>query len=90
MMNVEHSEELLARETEILGENLSQHYFVHHKSHAMKSARTRAAAVGSRRLTTRAMVPPLSGHFTSLTTRNPSYHSAQFLPSSQLLQKHPN
>jgi hypothetical protein len=40
----------LAGETEVLGENLPQCHFVHHKSHLTR-ARTRAAAVGSQRLT---------------------------------------
>jgi hypothetical protein len=48
MMSVEQSVEWeLAGETEVLGDNLSQCRFVHH----MTWARTRAAAVGSRRLT---------------------------------------
>jgi hypothetical protein len=33
MMNVEQSVELVAGETYILGENVSQFRFVHHKSH---------------------------------------------------------
>jgi hypothetical protein len=48
LMNVEQSVELeLAGEIEVLGENLPQCRFVHHKYH-MTWARTRAAAVGSR------------------------------------------
>jgi hypothetical protein len=51
MMIVEQSVECdLAKETEVLGENLPQCHFVHHKSH-MTLPGTRAAAVGSRRLT---------------------------------------
>jgi hypothetical protein len=42
----------IARETEVLGENLPQRHFVHHKSHLTRPrARNRAAAVGSQRLT---------------------------------------
>jgi hypothetical protein len=33
LMSVEQSVELVAEETEVLGENLPQRYFVHHKSH---------------------------------------------------------
>jgi hypothetical protein len=43
--------ELLATETEELGENLPQCRFVHHKPHMSARTRTRAAAVGSQRLT---------------------------------------
>jgi hypothetical protein len=51
MMIVEEPVECkLAGETEVIGENLPQCHFVHHKSH-MTRAQTRAAAVGSRRLT---------------------------------------
>jgi hypothetical protein len=35
MMSVEQSVELVARETEVLGENLLQFHFVHLKSHIM-------------------------------------------------------
>jgi hypothetical protein len=41
----------LAGETEVLGENLLQWRFVHHKSPHAARTRTRAAAVGSQRLT---------------------------------------
>jgi hypothetical protein len=44
-------ERRLAGETEVLGEILPHHHFVHHRSHM-----TRAAAVGSRRLNAWAMV----------------------------------
>jgi hypothetical protein len=47
----------LAGETEVLGENLPQCHFVHHKSH-MTWDRTRAAAVGIQRLTALAMARP--------------------------------
>jgi hypothetical protein len=60
MMNVEQSVEWeLAGETEILGENLPQCHFVHHKSH-MTWPGTRAATVGSRRLTAWVMARPTS------------------------------
>jgi hypothetical protein len=49
----------LAGETEVLGENLLQRHFVHHKSH-MTRARTRSAAVGSQRLIAWAMAQPYS------------------------------
>jgi hypothetical protein len=38
----------LAEETEVLGENLPQWRFVHHKTHMPARTRTRAAAVGSK------------------------------------------
>jgi hypothetical protein len=49
----------LAGETEVLGENLPQRHFVHHKSHmARPGLEPRAAAVGSQRLTAWAMARP--------------------------------
>jgi hypothetical protein len=41
----------LERETEVVGENLSQCCFVHHKPHMSARKGTRAAAMGSRPLT---------------------------------------
>jgi hypothetical protein len=42
----------LAGETEVLGENLPQRHFVHHKSHMTRpGVEPRASAVGSQRLT---------------------------------------
>jgi hypothetical protein len=50
----------LAGETEVLGENLPQRNFVHHKSHMTRQTRvwTRAGAVGSQWLTAWAMARP--------------------------------
>jgi hypothetical protein len=46
----------LAGETEVLGENLPQRHFIHHKSHmTWPVLEPRAAAVGSQRLTAWAM-----------------------------------
>jgi hypothetical protein len=50
-----------AGETEVLGENLPQRHFVHHKSHMTRPGlEPRAAAVGSQRLTAWAMARPLN------------------------------
>jgi hypothetical protein len=52
----------LAGETEVLGENLPQRHFVHHKSHMTRPGlEPRAAAVGSQRLTAWAMARPKAG-----------------------------
>jgi hypothetical protein len=49
----------LAGETEVLGENVPQCYFVHHKSHmTWPGYEPLAVAVGSRRLTAWAMARP--------------------------------
>jgi hypothetical protein len=60
MMSVEQSVKWeLAGETEVLGENLSQWHFIHHKSHmTWRGGRTRAAVVGSRWLTAWAIARP--------------------------------
>jgi hypothetical protein len=48
-----------AGETKVLGENLSQRHFVHHKSHMTRPGlELLAAAVGSQRLTAWAMAWP--------------------------------
>jgi hypothetical protein len=49
----------LARKTEVLGENLSQCRFVHHKTHMLPGRETRAIVVGSQRLTTWATARPI-------------------------------
>jgi hypothetical protein len=49
----------LAGETEVLGENLPQRHFVHHKSHMTRPwLEPQAGAVGSQRLTAWAMARP--------------------------------
>jgi hypothetical protein len=59
-MNMEHLVEWeLAGDTEVLGENLPQHHFVHHKSHNDLTGNwTWTAAVGSQWLTTWAVAQP--------------------------------
>jgi hypothetical protein len=42
---------MIGRGTEVLGEDLPQCRFVHHKPHMLCRTRTRAAAVASQRLT---------------------------------------
>jgi hypothetical protein len=60
MVSVEQSVEWeLAGETEELGVNLPQYHFVHRKSYITWDG-TRAAKVGSRRLTARSMARPVS------------------------------
>jgi hypothetical protein len=54
----------LAGETEVLGDNPPQRHFVHHKSHLTRLRDwTRAAAVGSQRLTAWAMARPFQQRF---------------------------
>jgi hypothetical protein len=48
----------LGGETEVLGEDLPQRHFVHHKSHMTRPGLDRAAAVGSQRLAAWAMARP--------------------------------
>jgi hypothetical protein len=56
----------LAGETEVLGKNLPQRHFVHHKFHMTRPGlEPRAATVGTQRLTAWAMArPSLSLYFT--------------------------
>jgi hypothetical protein len=54
----------LSGETEVLGENLPQCHFVHHKSHMTRPGlEPRVAAVGSQRLTAWTMVRPFIMHY---------------------------
>jgi hypothetical protein len=65
----------LAGETEVLGENLPQRHFVHHKiPHDQTQVWTRAAAVGSRRLTAWAMVWRTSVSFLPLPSISFAIH----------------
>jgi hypothetical protein len=68
----------LAGETEVLGEDLPQRHFVHHKCHLTRPGmdRTRAAAVGSQRLTAWAMARP---YYTVSTLWNSSAKSERNL-----------
>jgi hypothetical protein len=58
IMMMEKLVEWLAEETEVLGENLAQCLFVHHKPQHAARTRTRAAAVGSQRVTAWATARP--------------------------------
>jgi hypothetical protein len=51
---------VIGRGTEVLGENLAQCRFVHHKSPHAARTRTRAAAMGSQWLTAWATARPLN------------------------------
>jgi hypothetical protein len=55
----------IGRETEVLGENLPQRHFFHHNPTWPDSGATRAAAVGSHRLTAWAMAWPWNTSATS-------------------------
>jgi ribosomal protein S14 len=60
----------LAGETEVLGENLPQRHFVHHKSHITRPGlESRTAAVGSQRLTAWAMAWPCNPYLVSIAWR---------------------
>jgi hypothetical protein len=51
----------LVGETEVLGENMPQRHFIHHKSHMTRPGlEPRTAAVRSQRLTAWAMARPVS------------------------------
>jgi hypothetical protein len=51
----------IGRGTEVLGKNLPQRHFVHHKSHMTRPGlEPQAAAVGSQRLTAGAMAWPIN------------------------------
>jgi hypothetical protein len=64
-------ERILAGETEVLGENLPQRHFVHHKSHMTRSGlEPWAAAVGSQRLTAWAMARPTFVTFSEIRIDN--------------------
>jgi hypothetical protein len=52
---------MIGRGTEVLGENLPQCSFVHHKPHLLTRTRIRAAAVGSQRLIAWATARPRGG-----------------------------
>jgi hypothetical protein len=58
IMMMEKSVEWLAGEIEVLGENLSQWRFVHHKPYMPARTRTRAAAMETQRLTAWATARP--------------------------------
>jgi hypothetical protein len=64
----------VAGETAVLGEKLPQRHFVHHKpKHDQTRARTRAATMGSQRLTAWTMARPLHwGRFSSSTSVSPT------------------
>jgi hypothetical protein len=63
IMMMEKLVEWLTRDTEVLGQNLPQFRFVDHKPHMPAQKRTRAAAVGSQRLTAWATARPYANSF---------------------------
>jgi hypothetical protein len=62
IVRMENLVEWMAGETKVLGETLPRRHFVHHKSQLTRTRDwTRAAAVGSQRLTASAMARPFRG-----------------------------
>jgi hypothetical protein len=72
----------LAGETEVLGENLPQRHFVHHKSPLTRPGLdARAAAVGSQRLTAWAMARP--NQLTNSTELSPPWEANSRLATQE-------